>query len=133
MENCIFCKIIRGEIPSHKIYETENTLTFLDIQPKTKGHLLTIPKKHHETIYDVPEEILFEIIKVNKKMSNLAKEKLKAKGVNIINSNEKTAQQEIPHIHFHTVPRYEEDGLNIWHREKKEEHDLKIIKEQLLK
>ena len=132
MKDCIFCKIIRGEIPSHKIHETEDTLTFLDIKPKTKGHMLTIPKKHYETIHDVPEEMLIEIIKITKKMSKIVKEKLNAEGVNIMNSNGKAAQQDIGHIHFHTLPRYKDDGLNIWHKEKEEEYNLDELKKTLI-
>ncbi|MFP4567320.1 MAG: HIT family protein [Candidatus Woesearchaeota archaeon] len=132
MKDCIFCKIIRGEIPSHKIYEDEHTLTFLDIKPKTKGHMITIPKKHYETIYDIPEETLIDIIKITKKMSKIVKEKLNADGVNIINSNEKAAQQDINHIHFHTLPRYKDDKLNIWHKENEEEYNLDKIKKTLI-
>ncbi len=132
MENCIFCKIAKGEIPSKKIHETENTMTFLDIAPATKGHMLTIPKKHYKNIYDIPEDILCEIIKTTKKLSKLAKENLNADGINIINSNEKEAQQDVEHIHFHTVPRYNDDELNIWHGKQKEELNLDKIQKKLI-
>ena len=106
MENCIFCKIANGEIPSNKVFENDKVFAFLDISPATKGHTLVIPKKHYENIFDIPEELLKEIIKVSQKIAKLLKEKLGAEGINLLNSNNKTAQQDVFHYHMHVIPRY---------------------------
>jgi len=117
MEDCIFCKIVRGEVSCEKVYEDESVLAFLDANPVSKGHLLVIPKKHYKDIFDIEEKVLQKIIVVAKKLALDAKEKLKAEGVNLINSNKKVAQQEVFHYHLHVVPRYSGDGLKLnWGR-----------------
>jgi histidine triad (HIT) family protein len=137
MENCIFCKIAKGEIPSKKIYEDEEVFSFLDINPSTKGHTLIIPKKHYENIHDTPEETLKHIIATAKKLAKKLKEKLNATGINIVNASGKDAQQSVFHLHFHIIPRYEDDNLNIWHHENKKEKptqdELEEIKNIILK
>lgn len=121
----MFCKIINGEMPCHKIYEDEETLAFLDINPASKGHTLIIPKKHYVNIHDVDEETLNFIMKTTKKMSAKLKQKLNASGINIVNASGKDAQQSVFHIHFHVVPRYEGDGLDLWfHGRKSDEPDF---------
>jgi len=133
MENCLFCKIIKKEIPCYKIYEDEETLAFLDITPTSEGHTLIIPKKHYENIHDIAEETLKNAMKTTKKISAKLKEKLNATGINIINASGKDAQQSIFHIHFHAVPRYKEDGLNLWfHGRKQEKPDFEEIKNKIL-
>lgn len=117
-EDCIFCKIIRGDVPCHKIYENEKTLVFLDINPSTLGHMLVIPKKHFENVFDVDEEYLVEVMKTAKKMSLLACNKLGVNSANITTAAGKDAQQSVFHLHVHVVPR-SDDGLNIWHNDKK--------------
>lgn len=109
MEDCIFCKIISSEIKSHTIYENQFVKAFLDINPWTEGHTLVIPKKHYENIFDIPEKELTEIILAVKKIS-LAYRKIFNCDINLIQSNGKNAQQEVPHFHIHIVPRYENDG-----------------------
>lgn len=134
MNDCIFCKIIRGEIPSRKIYEDENTYAFLDVNPSTKGHTLVIPKKHYENTLETPEDELNNIIQTTKKIAILLKQKLHADGINIMNANGKEAHQSVFHIHFHVVPRYKDDGLNMWfHEHKKQEYDLDELKKTILK
>ena len=111
MENCVFCKIINNEIPSTKIYEDNYVLVMLDIRPATKqgGHTLVITKKHYELITDVPDELLNKISLVIKKVSRAL---LKfGKGLNILLNNKKIAGQAIPHVHFHLIPRFENDGV----------------------
>lgn len=111
MEDCIFCKIIRGEIPATKVYEDEDTLAFLDINPAAKGHTLVTSKDHHETINDTPNDLLFRLIASVKKVA-IALESLNG-GANIIQNNKKEAGQLVPHIHFHVIPREVGDNINI--------------------
>ena len=106
MEECIFCKIARGEIPSNKIYEDEHVFAFLDIKPLTEGHTLVISKDHYEDLFDIPEEALKHVVLASKKVSGILKKKLKCDGVNLFNSNGKVAQQDIFHYHIHIIPRY---------------------------
>jgi len=113
MSECIFCKIVRKEIPSYKVYEDDNFLAFLEITPSTEGHTLVIPRKHYETLYDLPEEILKEISEVSRKVALILKEKLNSEGFNLVNSNYSVAQQEVPHVHFHVIPRYSNDDFKI--------------------
>lgn len=113
MENCIFCKIVKGEISSAKIWEDEKVFVFLDINPLSKGHCLIIPKKHSENIFDIEEETLKEIIKTAKNLAQKMKKFLKATGVNLVNSSGVDAEQSIPHFHFHLIPRYENDNLEM--------------------
>lgn len=112
MENCIFCKIIKGEIPCYKIYEDNDVLAFLDIKPFTRGHCLIIPKKHFENIFDVTEDILQKVIITVKKVSEKIKNVLKADGIRLSQSNGKAAGQEVMHFHLHVIPRYNNDGLS---------------------
>jgi histidine triad (HIT) family protein len=133
MENCIFCRIAKSEIPSLKLYEDKFLFAFLDINPVTEGHILIIPKEHYENIFDAPEEILEKITKLSKKLAKTLKEKLNAKGVNILNASGKDAQQSVFHLHFHIVPRYENDGKNLgFHGEKKETKELQETQKNFL-
>ena len=111
MDDCIFCKIISGEVPSSKVFEDEDIIAFLDIVPLGKGHTLVVPKKHCETIDDMPEEILAKIGPALKTLSRAVSAAVGATGINLILSNGKTAGQLVPHFHFHIVPRHEGDGL----------------------
>ena len=111
MENCLFCKIITGEIPSAKIYEDEDTFAFLDIKPLTKGHTLVIPKKHCQDIFDIDESDAKKVIAVAKKVSEKIKGALKADGIRLSQSNGVAAGQDVMHFHLHVIPRYANDGL----------------------
>jgi histidine triad (HIT) family protein len=110
--DCIFCKIINNEIKSQKVYEDNDVIAILDINPINKGHILVIPKKHYETIFDIDDEVLKKTITVVKKIA-LALKKMGAEGVNIVQNNGKAAEQHVFHIHFHVVPRYFNDGMKI--------------------
>ena len=113
MENCIFCKIVRQEAPSWKVYETDSVYAFLDINPVNEYHTLVIPKKHHKDIFDTPAETLADIAKTIKHVTTLYQEKLGMENLQIVNSSGSQAQQDVFHIHFHMVPRYRGDGQNI--------------------
>lgn len=107
MDNCLFCKIIKGEIPSKTIYEDEIVKVFLDINPSTNGDSLLIPKKHIVTIDEVDDELMCHILKVIKKLKPILEEKLNAKGLTIAQNN--GHGQEVKHFHIHLTPRYEHD------------------------
>ncbi len=104
--NCVFCKIIKNEIPAVKIYEDAETLAFLDISPDTRGHTLIIPKNHHENIYSLPVETWCLMNIVAQKIAIAVKNELSADGINIIMNNESAAHQIIFHAHIHIIPRY---------------------------
>ena len=112
-QNCIFCKIIQGEIPSAKVYEDEEVFAFLDISQVTKGHTLIIPKKHVENIYETNEEIASSLFARVPKIANALKKAYQPAGINILNNNGKAAGQTVFHIHIHLIPRYDEsDGYD---------------------
>lgn len=111
MEDCIFCKIVKGDIPSFKIYEDNDVFAFLDIKPATKGHALVIPKKHAENVFEISEDALQKVSVVAKKLSAKLKEILEADGIRLSQSNGKAAGQEVMHFHLHVIPRYADDGL----------------------
>lgn len=113
-QDCIFCKIVEGEIPSTKVYEDETVLAFMDINPWEKGHTLVIPKKHFDPITNVPDDILQQIIVVAKKIAAAQVKGLNAIGVNIAQANGKAAGQEVPHVHFHIIPRCSEVDKRNW-------------------
>jgi len=103
-EDCIFCKIIDGEVPSHKVYEDENVYAFLDAEPVSKGHTLVIPKKHVETVHEAEEmSYMWEAIV---KVANSVKSAFEPEGLNITQNNGAVAGQEVFHMHFHVAPRY---------------------------
>ena len=109
MDNCLFCKIIRGEIPSYTIYEDEIAKAFMDINPVTNGHSLIIPKKHYDNIYDIEPDELLHMQKVAKILMKEYKEKLGAEGFTLVQNNE--LGQEVKHYHLHLMPRYQDDQL----------------------
>lgn len=110
--DCIFCKIIDGEIPSYKIYEDEHILAFLDITQGTKGHTLVIPKKHIKNLYELDEETATHLFKVVPRIANALKTAFNPIGLNMINNNDKPLQS-VFHFHIHLIPRYEDDGVKI--------------------
>ena len=114
MNECVFCKIIKGEAPTNKIYEDGNFFALLDINPVNPGHSLLIIKNHHKNIYETPDEILGKIGPVLKKISTAVKTGVGADGINIIMNNEEISGQMIPHTHFHIIPRFADDGLRHW-------------------
>lgn len=109
MEDCIFCKIVKGDIPSYTIYENDNIKVFMDIGPIAKGHSLIIPKKHYTNLMDMDSELLREIDEVIKELYPKFKEKLGAEGLTRMQNNE--LGQEVKHYHMHLIPRYKNDKL----------------------
>lgn len=114
MDNCIFCKIIKGEIPSYKIYEDESTYAFLDISQDSDGHTLVISKKHYKNILDVDDEELFHIMSTVKKVSNHFVNQCGYDGVNIVANANEAAEQSVMHIHIHIFPRKNGNGWKMF-------------------
>ncbi len=111
MKDCIFCKIIKNELPSKTVYEDDIIKVIMNINPFTNGHLLILPKEHFENILDIKEEIIAHSIKIlREKLYPMLKEKLDCKGFTICENN--FLGQDIPHFHIHVIPRYEEDKLD---------------------
>jgi len=111
--DCIFCKIIAGEIPAVKVLDEELVLAFMDINPSSRGHMLVVPKKHAENIFEIPESDLAAVTKAVKRCATAVKEALKAEGVTVLQLNGKASDQIVPHLHIHIIPRWEHDGLPI--------------------
>ena len=108
--DCVFCKIVAGQLPASKVYEDSDTLAFMDIGPVVKGHTLVIPKKHYDPITSTPDAVLHKLISVARKIAQAQVDGLKADGINVTQANGKVAGQIVPHIHFHVIPRFERDS-----------------------
>ena len=111
--NCIFCKILRGELPAQLVQEDEHTAAFMDINPWTRGHAVVIPKNHSVNLYEVPDEDLARTAQAAKRLAITMKEKLRCDGVNLLNSCEPAAWQTIFHLHIHVIPRCDGDPLEL--------------------
>lgn len=122
MTNCIFCKIIAGEIPSVKIYEDEHVFAFMDIMPLSKGHTLLIPKTHREFVYDMTAEEAGNLFAVAPKIAKAINETFQPEGMNLLNNNGAKAGQSVFHFHLHFIPRYgQTDGFGAkWMTKEKE-------------
>jgi histidine triad (HIT) family protein len=112
-DDCIFCKIVAGEIPAHKIAEDEHTIAFMDINPWTRGHALVIPKEHTRNLWEAPRETLHATIDMAQQVAIRQRDKLGCDGVNLLNSTEPAAWQTVFHYHVHVIPRYEGDPLQL--------------------
>jgi len=111
MADCLFCKIIAGDIPSAKVLETDDLVAFLDIGPVNKGHTLLVPKAHHESLADTPPEIMAKVGEALPKLAAAVVAATGAEGYNLHQSNGECAGQVIPHVHFHIIPRFSGDGF----------------------
>ncbi len=131
MEDCIFCKIVNGEIPCNKVYENDKVLAFLDINPVNKGHALVIPKEHYKDLLVMPDNILAEVAKVGKRVAKAVMKATGAAGFNLGQNNGKTAGQAVMHFHLHIIPRFENDGLTLWPQGKYEGKEEEEIAEKI--
>ena len=111
--DCLFCKIVAGEIPSHRIDEDDKTLAFMDINPWTRGHALVIPKAHSRNLYDVEPDDLAAMHATAQRVARRMRDRLASEGVNILQSSEPVAMQTVFHTHVHVIPRYSDDGLRL--------------------
>jgi len=110
MSDCIFCKIVAGEVPSARVYEDPDRLAFMDINPIRPGHLLLIPKRHYERLTDLPEDEAAELGRLLPRLARAVVKAANADGFNIFQTNGACAGQVVPHLHFHLIPRHENDG-----------------------
>jgi histidine triad (HIT) family protein len=113
VEDCIFCKIAKGEIPTKKVEETNNFFAILDANPRTEGHTLIIPKKHFVTLLDIPNKLGEELLQLTKKVASDLLSSKKGDGFNILMNNLEPAGQVVKHAHIHLIPRKEKDNLKI--------------------
>ena len=111
--NCIFCKIANGEIPSRTVLENGKFRVILDLGPATAGHALVLPKEHFADLFEIPADWAKEAMETAQEAAALIKDKLQADGLNIVQNNGETAGQTVPHFHIHIIPRYKGDGQNI--------------------
>lgn len=133
MNDCIFCKIIKKDIPANIIYEDENFIAFLDINPINKGHVLLVPKEHSTNIYEMSEKTAKEVFPLIKKLSTVIKKAVGANGINIGMNNEAAAGQLVMHSHIHIIPRFKEDGLKHWPGKRLENEEMQNIKDKIIK
>ena len=133
MENCIFCKIANGEIPSNTIYEDDNFRVILDNGPATRGHALVLPKEHYANLFELPEDVAAGAMKVAKKVAATMKEKLSCDGLNLIQNNGECAGQSVMHFHLHVIPRYRNDGQHmLWKPTQPSAEELVTIKNTIV-
>lgn len=133
-ENCIFCKIANGEIPSKTLYEDEGYRVILDLGPAAKGHALILPKNHYANLYELPEDMASQVMLLAKKMATQMTEKLHCDGFNLMQNNGEAAGQTVFHFHMHLIPRYKDDGQKIgWKPGEPSSEELEEIKDQILK
>ncbi len=137
MNDCVICKIINGELPSHKVYEDENILAILDIFPRSNGHTLVIPKRHCPNFSDLTNEETSNLIIAGKKILNaIHKSSLLSQGANLLLNENEIAGQEILHVHLHIIPRSANDSVRLVHGSRLDKNkidDFKIISENIKK
>ena len=131
-DDCIFCKIAAGEIPSKTIYEDDLFRVILDLGPATKGHAIILPKDHYKNLYELPDETAAKVMKLAKKMAIQMTDKLGADGFNLVQNNNEVAGQTVFHFHMHLIPRYHDDGQAInWVPGKPSAEELTEIKKTI--
>ncbi len=132
-EDCIFCKIANGDIPSKTIYEDDMFRVILDLGPATKGHALILPKQHADNLFELPEEVAGKAMQLAKRLGTQMKEKLGADGLNLIQNNGPVAGQTVMHFHLHLIPRYANDGQHIsWNPGEASQEELEEIRVQIV-
>lgn len=133
-DDCIFCKIANGEIPSTTIYENEEFRVFFDIAPASKGHCLIVPKEHFNDIFDMDEEIGGRLFSLAVKVAGSLKKELNCEGMNIVQNNGTIAGQTVFHFHLHLIPRYTGDAVNVgWEPGEADTEQLKVLAEAVRK
>ncbi|MBO4749419.1 MAG: HIT family protein [Lachnospiraceae bacterium] len=134
MDNCIFCKLANGEIPTRTVYEDDMFRVILDLGPATKGHALILPKSHAANLYELPDDVAAKVLPLAKKIAAQMKEKLGCDGLNLVQNNGEVAGQTIMHFHLHLIPRYVDDGQNLlWKPTEPSAEELDAILETLKK
>lgn len=131
-DNCIFCKIANGEIPSKTLYEDEEFRVILDLGPATRGHALILPKNHYPNLYELPDETAAKAMQLAKKMAIQMSQKLHCDGFNVVQNNGETAGQTVFHFHMHLIPRYLDDHQTIgWKPLSPSQEELEEIRQQI--
>ena len=131
MEDCIFCKIVSGEIPSQRLYEDDDTFVFLDINPLQEGHTLVIPKIHTRDLFDTDADVYMKIMKAVQQVGPAIKTVTGAEGFNVIANVGSAAGQTVFHTHFHIVPRYENDDIVTWNHKGATQEELIATAEKI--
>ena len=133
-DDCIFCKIANGEIPSKTLYEDEDFRVILDLGPATRGHALILPKEHADNLYELPEETAARVFVLAKKMAAKMTEKLHCDGLNIVQNNGEVAGQTVHHFHMHVIPRHAGDDVQVtWKQGETESESLKALADAIRK
>lgn len=128
-DDCIFCKLANGVIPTNAIYEDEDFKVILDMGPATKGHALILPKEHADNLFELPDATAAKIMPLAKKLAISMKEKLACDGLNVVQNNGEVAGQTVMHYHLHLIPRYEGDGQRIlWKPTSPSKEELEAVK-----
>jgi len=126
MQDCIFCKIIAGEIPSCRVYEDDQTIAFLDIAPIVQGHTLVIPRQHVDPLTDASPQVLMACLQTVQRVMRAQSRALGADGINLHQANGAAAGQVVPHLHFHVIPRFDKDGHH-WNWQARSYTDTKAM------
>lgn len=130
-ENCIFCKILAGEIPSTAVYEDDDFKAILDVNPAARGHVIILPKNHAANIYELPDEDASKIMIVAKKIATAIEKAYHCDGVNILQNNGEAAGQTVFHLHVHVIPRFKGDTVNIGWKQGDMPEDLDAIRKEI--
>ena len=132
-DDCIFCKIANGEIPSKTVYEDPEFRVILDLGPATKGHALILPKEHAGDLYELPEESAAKAMTLAQKIGKTMVQKLHCDGLNLVQNNGEAAGQTVRHFHLHLIPRYVNDGQSInWKPGKPSDEELEAIRKTIV-
>ena len=132
-DNCIFCKIANGEIPSKTLYEDEKFRVILDLGPAAKGHALILPKSNYADLYELPEDTAADAMILARKMAARITDRLQCDGFNLMQNNGETAGQTVFHFHMHLIPRYRDDGQKIgWIPGEPSAEELEEIKNKII-
>lgn len=133
-DNCIFCKIAAGEIPSYTIYVDDDFKAFMDISPASKGHTILIPKEHADNLFELDETVASKLLPVAARIAKALKAELHCEGLNLLQNNGEIAGQTVFHFHMHIIPRYEVDKVVVkWVEDKYEGEPLDQLSEKIKK
>jgi len=131
MSDCVFCKIIKGELPSTKVHDDDDVLAFLDIHPIRPGHTLIIPKKHYTNILETPDAEIVKAMRVVKRVGRAVIDGLGVDGFSVGLNNGREAGQSVFHTHFHIIPRSKDDGLKQWPERKYQEGEMEDVAQEI--
>lgn len=131
-DDCIFCKLANGDIPTNTVYEDEDFRIILDLAPATRGHALILPKEHAANLYELSDETAGKVLVLAKRMALIMKEKLLCDGLNLVQNNGEAAGQTVSHFHLHLIPRYVNDGQTInWMPGEATPEELEAVRKEL--